>query len=189
MRNAGAVVLDCVRGKIGAAEYWLAVSEGMSFADQCGGNAEWEARLRESADSGFWRLHALDRSDPFWKGTNGLATESKLHAFAFYELAADPKNVDAACRAIAASLLTGSQHLEAFPWQVLLDGGAADLRFLVGSAYAMAPYWTDFNIGPTCALTRTLGLHARMEEALQWLAAQGEEQAEWTKAVRHALAR
>jgi hypothetical protein len=184
---AKSVVLDYVRGKIGAAEYWSAVSADMSFAGFCCGRADWEARLCKAVNSGFWRLHALDRSDPFWKGTNGLATDSKLSEFAFYELANDPMNVDAAHLAIAINLLQCAQPLQVSPWRALLAAGSVDLQFLVCSACASAPYWPDSNIRQTCDLVRALELQGGIEDALQWFAASGDGQAEWVEAIRRTL--
>jgi hypothetical protein len=184
----GTVVLDYVRGKISASDYWSVVSADMSFAEFCQGCSEWEKQLMDSVHSGFWRLHALDRSVSFWTGTNGLATESKLRDFSEYELMENPRSVDAARLAIAMSLLGGSGHLKASPWRVLVEAGAADFRFLVYSAFATAPYWSDENVDRLSDLVRLLGLHAGTEAALQWLAGIGEAQAEWAGRVRASLA-
>jgi len=67
-------------------------------------------------------------------------------------------------------------------------GKAADLRFLVFSAFATAPYWTDENIGKVANLVHTLQLHTEVQPALQELAGCGEEQASWAGLVNHALA-
>src|SRR5688572_17724371 len=140
------VSLDYVRGKIDAATYWAAVSAPLSLAEFCRGNSAWEEQFMEAVHSGFWRLHMLDRASPFWTDTNKLATESKLSDFAVFELALNPNNCDAARLAIAMGLLHGSGHLEVSPWRTLVEAKAADLRFLIFTAFATAPYWTDENI-------------------------------------------
>ncbi|MEO7496936.1 MAG: hypothetical protein ABIT83_08155, partial [Massilia sp.] len=135
--------LDYVRGKISATEYWSAVFPLSAFDDLCCGHPEWAAHLRSVVDSGFWRLHALDRADSFWRNTNRLATVGKLHEFAAYESQKEQDNVDAAWLSIAMSLFGGADHLEPAPWKILLRAAAVDARFLMCTAFSTSAYWTD----------------------------------------------
>jgi hypothetical protein len=182
------VSLDYVRGRIDAATYWAAVSAPLSLAQFCCGNSRWEEEYLGAVHCGFWRLHELDRASPFWNGTNRLATDSKLRDFADFELAGNPGSCDAARLAIAMGLLQGSGHLEVLPWRTLAEAGTADFRFLIFSAFASAPYWTDENIHRVVNLVRTLQVQAEVQGALQELAAGGEEQKSWAGRVTRALA-
>lgn len=175
--------LAYIHGKIDIRKYWAAVSAQLSFTEFCSGVLTWEEQLIEAVHAGFWRLDNLDRSSPFWNGTNRLATDSKLADFANFELSRNPKDTKAARLAIAMRLIEGSGHLEVKAWRALLEAGTIDYEFLFFSAFATAPYWSDSNIGSVSALIRSLNIYTEARAALLTLASRGQKEALWAEHV------
>ncbi len=90
------VALQYVRGKLNPSQYWAKTLPTYFFKEACRDSPDLVERLRNVIDSGFWRLEQLDRDDPFWDGTNRLATAAKLHEFSWYEMDRNSNAVDAA---------------------------------------------------------------------------------------------
>ncbi|WP_426212542.1 hypothetical protein [Massilia sp. TWP1-3-3] len=176
-----------VRGEITVIDYWKAAFPDSAFDEQCCELIEWAEHFRAVVNSGFWRMDALDRLDPFWMHTNGLATVSKLHDFANYERGRNPSSVYAAWLSIAVNLFHGRDHLDSAPWKVLFNARVAEPRLPICTAYSMSPYWTDGCVGRVVVLARDMNLESVFEHALNWLASRGTMQAGWSNDVLHAL--
>jgi hypothetical protein len=180
--------LQYISGEISVHEYWEFILSRMDFSEICAGCEPYAERLRQILDAGFWRLHALDRSDPFWNQTNRLATKPKLGEFADDELKKEPTDAQAAWLAIVVELTGGSDYMQPDLWRVLLSAGQLDGNFLVFTAWNMHPYWFDLNIGRLASLVRSLRIEGLVAGALESLASRGEEEREWVSEVNRILA-
>ncbi len=178
------LTLQYVRGEISTEEYWSATFVNFCFKEHCYDDS-WNEKLRSAVNSAFWEMHALDRSDPFWRNTNLLATDNKLMEFADYKLHSSPEDIDAALLKIAVRLHFGQGHLDSHPWKILFAAGVADLRFLLHSAYIDSRYWGGEHIYATACLIQELGFSVRTE--LNWLASKGPAEATWTRRLEGEL--
>jgi hypothetical protein len=172
-----------VRRKISASEYWYAQLAKISFVEQCQGCDVYAERLKESLGRGFWALDKLDRDDPFWRGTNGLATIGKLSGFADYQIKNGKDLLESAWLAIATRLLNGESHLELEWWKVLGAGGEADANFVIRTAWNMSPYWSDGKVVKVSSLVTGLGMETSARCALEMLALEGVEEKKWSNEV------
>ncbi|MCC6658697.1 MAG: hypothetical protein IT512_10980 [Rhodocyclaceae bacterium] len=188
------LALRYVRGKIGPDEYWAEMLASLSFAEACAGCPGREARLREALTDGFRALDTLDRSEPFWANTNGLATFTKLRNFAAWRIAHGDTPVEAAWLQLAASLCRSEQHgiypcefLEPSIWTILHKAGVLDIELLVRSACNLSVYPLDLHIPGVVRVVRDLQLRDRVLPLLDRLAGENEENREWAGEVRARL--
>jgi hypothetical protein len=177
------VALRYVRGELCAREYWDATKAEFDFDEICCGEARWSAHLFKVVDEAFWRLDSLDRSDPFWRGTNKLATRSKLHDFAVYESRKGANAATLAWLMIALELSHGGHHLQPAPWEALAEAGELDYRFLLCSSFATSAWWTELNLPQTANLLRLLPDSPTAALDFEWLRAKGSCQSEWVDAL------
>lgn len=178
--------LRYVRGEITAEQYWREKLPQNCFDWQCGGYPECGRRLRAALDWGFWSLHALDRADPFWHGTNGLATLHKLEEFASRLIERGENAVEGAWLRIAVGLVFGSDYLNLEAWKILLDEGEFNPDWIVKIAMnTEVPGGEEvaFYLGD---LVRSMQVEALVVPRIRELAARGEAEAEWaTIALEH----
>ena len=172
-----------VRGKISTQEYWAKTLADISFSEQCSGYPAGQVQLRNALTNGFMRLDQLDRSDVFWKNSNKLATLTKLHEFASYQIQQGRELVESAWLAIAVSLHHYSEHLIPEWWGILRDSDQFDAKCLVITAWSSSAYWGDESIVQLSNLARRLEIQMAIENPLHELARVGGLQEQWSNAV------
>ena len=182
------IELQYVRGEVDVTTYWSHKYEQLDLSAPCRGFPHEAVRLKRLVDEAFWRLDRLNRDDPFWRGTNGLATFTKLQDFAQWEQCRGDAPERAAWIKIALELLTGGEHLQEVYWRPIRDAGELDLDFFVLSAWNTSAYWTDQNVARLALLAMQLDLSEALPVTLQNVRLDDLAAESWVQAVLYRLA-
>ncbi len=176
-----------VRGEISAAEYWQHISADFDFTDIGENCPQFSGFIRSTLDKGFENLDHLDRQHGFWENSNHLATLHKLHDYADYLIKETEDEVFGAWLNISLALVQGQQHLQPVYWQILKRNGQLNPKWLVFSAWNMAPLWFDLNIDTLASLIVALDLMDVCRDSFKELLEQSEpgdiHPSDWVKKV------